>query len=367
MARSNTKHMKALHDLKNLFLYAGVEREEYLELLPSLRHENMDLLAVFSRIAAAMFFVLFISSMTSEGFAHVNTSTYLLSCIEMILIAICTHHVLPNHPRMVMVLVYIFELLLYCFGISISMLHSEMPAVSAIAFLLVSPLLFYDSPLRLSGMISGVVIVFSLLVVSFKDPFIAEHDTWNAITFGVVAVATTVFTMSVKMRVLSQSKQIEFLSQTDLLTGAKNRNHYESQLDVYPSLVTSNLACVYADVNGLHELNNNEGHPTGDAMLKTVAEVLQGFFGTEHTYRVGGDEFVAFRLDGEPGALSSDIDHMSEDLAHKGYHVSFGTATHPAEGLDALDMSELVHEAEMNMYAAKREYYRRSENDRRSR
>jgi hypothetical protein len=44
-----------------------------------------------------------------------------------------------------MVLVYVFEIMLYLFGISISMLHAESPAVSAVAFLLVSPLLFHYS------------------------------------------------------------------------------------------------------------------------------------------------------------------------------------------------------------------------------
>ncbi|MGX8720733.1 MAG: GGDEF domain-containing protein, partial [Eubacteriales bacterium] len=181
-----------------------------------------------------------------------------------------------------------------------------------------------------------------------------------------VAVAVTVFTMSVKMRALLQSRQIEYLSQTDLLTGAKNRNHYENRLQTYPDMCRSNLACVYADVNGLHEMNNRYGHPAGDKMLREVAEAMQRCFGAEHTYRLGGDEFAAFRADVEPAGLSAEVDRLQRELESKGYHVSFGIAVRE-KTQGALDMRELVSVAETGMFAAKQAFYRRAENDRRER
>ena len=204
-----------------------------------------------SQLAVVMFFLLLIASMLSRGFATKNSTTYLFYGIEMLIILLCSYFVLPKHPALVMVFVYLFEISLYVFGILVSMLHAEKPAVSAIAFLLVSPLLFYDRPVRLSALIAAVVVVFCGIVVRFKVPDVAETDVWNMITFGMVAVATTVFTMSIKIRALSQSRQIQYMSQTDLLTGAKNRNHYENRLQGYPEMCSLNLICVYADVNGL--------------------------------------------------------------------------------------------------------------------
>ena len=69
-----------------------------------------------------------------------------------------------------MLFVYIFEIELYVFGIHISMLHAEKAAVSAIAFLLVSPMLFYDRPARLTALIAGVVTIFCVIVIRFKAP-----------------------------------------------------------------------------------------------------------------------------------------------------------------------------------------------------
>ena len=355
-----------IRKLWKLFQYAGIEEEEYNKLLPGIREENRLLLNTFSMLAAVMFVLLYIASMITRGFAADNTATYMLCAIGMLIVLFCTRFILPKHPAFVMLFVYIFEILLYGFGIRISMLHAGNPAVSAVAFLLVSPLLFYDRPVRLSALIAAVVAVFCWMAVRFKAPDVAETDVWNMITFGVVAVASTVFLMSVKIRTLSQSRQIQYLSQTDLLTGVKNRNHYENRLPGYPGLCTANLCCVYADVNGLHEMNNRNGHPAGDRMLREVAEAMQQRFGQEHTYRVGGDEFVAFQVDGQPKDLLFEVDRMRRALDKKGYHVSFGIAVRDkAQG--EINMQELVKEAEIHMFAHKREFYCQHEHDRRSR
>ena len=61
-----------------------------------------------------------------------------------------------------------------------------------------------------------------------------------------------------------------------------------------------------------------------------------------------------------------EIDRIRKALNEKGYHVSFGIAVHE-KGQSGLNMRELVNEAEINMFAEKREFYRQSENDRRHR
>ncbi len=358
--------MRSIHELWKLLLYAGVEKDEYRELLPNIHEENRVLLNRFSLLAAVMFFALSAATLLSRGFTVVNLTTYLLCGVEMLAILFCSRFVLSKYPALVMVLVYVFEITLYVFGIHISMLHADKPAVSAVAFLLVSPLLFYDRPIRLSALIAVVVVAFCGAVIRFKAPDVAESDVWNMVTFGIVAVATTVFMMSIKIRTLAQSRQIEYMSQTDLLTGVKNRNYYESRLREYPKASSSSLCCIYADANGLHEMNNKHGHAAGDKMLCEVAEAIQRRFGEEDTYRIGGDEFIAFRTDGQQEDLALEVDQLRRSLSQKGYHVSFGIAMcEKAE--DIIDMRDLVNEAEANMFADKREFYIRSENDRRSR
>jgi diguanylate cyclase (GGDEF)-like protein len=172
--------------------------------------------------------------------------------------------------------------------------------------------------------------------------------------------------MSIKMRALSQSRQIEYLSQTDLLTGAKNRNHFENRLSEYPGLCQESVACVYADVNGLHETNNEQGHRMGDHMLCRVASEMIGVFGEQDTYRIGGDEFVGVRVDRTAEEMAADIERMDRILKDEGFFVSFGMATREkANG--SIDMDEVVNEAESDMYASKRAYYADAAHDRRGR
>ena len=355
-----------IRKLWKLFLYAGLEKEEYTRLLPTIHEENRALLKVFSQLAAVMFFLLYIVSMLSRGFAAVNSTTYMFCAAAMMVILFFVHFILPDHSELVALFVYLFEILLFGFGIYVSMLHAEKPAVSAVAFLLVSPVLFYDRPVRLSVLIAAVTAMFCLIVIRFKTPETAETDIWNMVTFGIVSVAATVFLTSIKIRVLEQSRQIQYMSQTDLLTGVKNRNYYENHLQDYPELCTSNLICVYADVNGLHEMNNRCGHAAGDKMLREVAKEILQYFDEEHTYRIGGDEFVTFRVDGDPKDLPADIDRIKQSLQAKGYHVSFGTAVREKVHGE-LNLDELLSEAEARMYDEKRAFYSRSQNDRRSR
>ena len=358
--------MNYLQILRKLFLYASVEKEEYNALSAAIRKENTALLSVFSQLAGIMFFLLYITSMITQGFATVNSSTYMICGFVMLAIMLCVRFIAPKHPALVTVLVYVFEIVLYVFSIRISMLHADKPAVSAVAFLLVSPLLFYDRPVRLSALIAADVAAFCVIVLCVKQPEVAETDVWNMVTFGVVAVATTVFIMSVKIRALAQSRQIEYMSQTDLLTGLKNRNYYENRLRKYPEMCRENLICVYGDVNGLHEVNNRQGHLAGDRMLREVAAAMQACFGPEHTCRIGGDEFAAFRMDAQPETVSAELERMRQELAAKGYHVAFGMAVREkVQG--PIDMQELVNEAESAMFSAKREFYRQPEHNRRRR
>ena len=352
--------------LRDLFFYGGVEKEEFNALFSRMRKENLALLRVFSKLAGIMFFLLFIASMLSQGFTTVNNTTYLISGCVMLAIMLCARFIVPKHPALVTVLVYIFEIVLFVFSIRISMLHADKPAVSAVAFLLVSPLLFYDRPVRVSALIAADVAAFCVIVLCVKQPEVAETDVWNMVTFGIVAVAATVFIMNIKIRALEQSRQIEYLSQTDLLTGLKNRNYYENQLQNYTKMYRSNLICVYGDVNGLHEVNNRLGHPAGDRMLREVAEAMQAHFGSEHTCRIGGDEFAAFRMDDQPETVSAEVERMRQELAGKGYHVAFGMAVRE-KGLEPFDMQELVKEAESAMFAAKSSFYGQPEHNRRSR
>ena len=94
--------MMNFHKIWNLFVYAGLEKEEYNKLLPDIREKNRSLLRVFSLLGTVMFFLLYIASLISGGFATSNSSTYLACDAGMLLILACAHFVLPKQTVFVM-------------------------------------------------------------------------------------------------------------------------------------------------------------------------------------------------------------------------------------------------------------------------
>ena len=98
-------------------------------------------------------------------------------------------------------------------------------------------------------------------------------------------------------------------------------------------------------------------------MLKFVAENIQRSWGMTDTYRIGGDEFVAFLFDRDEEDIIEEMRIFRKIINDEGYRVSMGEAT---EKLETLEMAPFIKLAEERMYAEKRSHYQ-GQNDRRAR
>lgn len=147
---------------------------------------------------------------------------------------------------------------------------------------------------------------------------------------------------------------IRELGMIDHLTGLRNRNCFQEAMESFEKDPDYSLSCIYLDADGLHELNNRCGHAAGDKMLRTVAKYLKELFGPEYTFRIGGDEFVAFCIGRSDSSIDEDIKYFKQALFTQGYHISLGVESRHNVPL----VSELVKQAEIKMYEAKREYYK---------
>ena len=118
------------------------------------------------------------------------------------------------------------------------------------------------------------------------------------------------------------------------------------------------------DVNGLHELNNTQGHDAGDRMLCLVAGVMRDTFGKEDTFRVGGDEFIAIGVNRSLEEVERRIQRLKREVEAAGYHVAVGC---DFRDMNELEVRELIRRAEENMFRDKSAFYRQAANDRRKR
>ena len=346
-------------------LYGGLSKDQFESVKADIDVANLASLRLYASIGCVVFGVLVVASHISGGLVGSNWPVYLGSCIACAVIVIMALVLAKSHPRMVFPLTVVFSALLYAFAIGVSNLHPEYPAVSPIVFLMVVPLLFVNRPVFVMGTTSIAVLATCVASAMCKDAVIASDDIWNAVTFGIVAMASGFLVTRMRMRSLYQEQEIERLGTLDTLTGLKNRNRYEQEFESYAEVGADTIACVFIDVNGLHEMNNEHGHDAGDAMLRVVADDIRSTFDDSSFYRIGGDEFVGFVSDISASDLRGKLDGLCARLSDKDYSVSSGMSVGNPEDLDG--MRSLVRSAEQHMYEDKRRYYASSGHDRRRR
>lgn len=154
-------------------------------------------------------------------------------------------------------------------------------------------------------------------------------------------------------------RQIEMMGILDSLTGLRNRNCYESSLELYAEKNSDSLCCLYIDANGLHELNNTMGHAAGDAMLTCIGSLLKALFSPEDCYRIGGDEFVVFYENGSKEDVHRLIGLLNEKVNASGYYISIGEAWLSENS----GIEDMVSTAESKMYEAKHSFYQQTGNN----
>jgi diguanylate cyclase (GGDEF)-like protein len=148
-------------------------------------------------------------------------------------------------------------------------------------------------------------------------------------------------------------KEWERLWRMDLNTGLENRNAYIQLLHDFELIPGQILACIYVDVNGLHELNNRSGHEAGDQMLNAVAEVLQEAFPAAYLYRLGGDEFLVVAVGMTEAVALAKLQMIKAELGEQQYFISAGVEFDDR----GRPLEEVVSAADKKMLADKREYY----------
>ena len=91
-------------------------------------------------------------------------------------------------------------------------------------------------------------------------------------------------------------RQLYEASVTDALTGANNREHFDSQLRMELSFARrhgTDLSVVMFDVDHFKRVNDTFGHPTGDEVLVEISKATRRLVRNEDVFaRYGGEEFV---------------------------------------------------------------------------
>lgn len=193
-----------------------------------------------------------------------------------------------------------------------------------------------------------------VLVLESRQPqaFEADRDT--------IHIIAGQFSLALKSAAMFEEK--ENLAIRDGLTGLANHRRFQEYLEETIAKAGSQpVGIALFDIDHFKKLNDNYGHPVGDAVLKEVAARLKKTISSfDFVARYGGEEFIAVW----PGRNDKEAAQLAEQvrLAIEGQKfmtaagdlpvtISLGAASYPQ---DAKKKAELIKAADEALYAAKK-------------
>ncbi|MDR2693637.1 MAG: diguanylate cyclase [Chitinispirillales bacterium] len=160
-------------------------------------------------------------------------------------------------------------------------------------------------------------------------------------------------------------RKTDTLATHDGLTGLINRTHFQRILTT--KIAASKrynhpISLVLCDIDFFKKLNDNYGHPFGDAVLKGIAAKLDASvrLNIDAVARFGGEEFVMIIDQSDSNTAKDKVDRIRAEIeamvfkTADGHDVktsmSFGIAEYHKH---ARDITELIDKADAALYAAK--------------
>jgi diguanylate cyclase (GGDEF)-like protein len=139
----------------------------------------------------------------------------------------------------------------------------------------------------------------------------------------------------IKERIKAET-EVRQLSLTDELTGLLNRRGFfllaEQQLKIAQR---THIPCclLFADLDGLKQVNDSFGHEMGDRLINEAAQILkQSFRDADIVARIGGDEFVVF--------IPACADHLNEFRIRLQKNIDRFNQTHNSSNGSGVSLAE---------------------------
>ena len=157
---------------------------------------------------------------------------------------------------------------------------------------------------------------------------------------------------------------LEYLGKHDVLTQLRNRTFYTEELNRLQRKGPWPVSVMSVDLNGLKQINDEEGHAAGDALLRRAGEVLsKAVDAPAWPARIGGDEFVVLL----PATDERGVQAMRERLAsllelnnqfyagRSGHTLCFAIGTATCASGESIDAA--LMRADKSMYQDKVQHY----------
>ena len=190
-----------------------------------------------------------------------------------------------------------------------------------------------------------------------------QYKTFKMLLFSMIMLnmffcVVTITSSFLLFRRISNPSYKDF-SNTDMLSGTKNRNAFNTDIYNLNRMEKIGVALMSVDLDNLKIINDTKGHGEGDKYIISCVEILnKALLPKDILYRVGGDEFAVIVHDADEQAMQQRMVLIHEYAENENLtletqiSLTAGYATFDAK-MDA-DLNATFDRADSCMYEAKR-------------
>lgn len=155
---------------------------------------------------------------------------------------------------------------------------------------------------------------------------------------------------------------LQNMSMRDELTGLLNRRGFLSLAGQHLKIAQRSnwmIMLLFADLDGLKEINDRFGHPEGDEALRSVAYILrQTFRASDIIARLGGDEFIILAVKITDEGADIIVKRLRERVQKTNqnnplYQISLSFGLVKFDPQPKLSLEEMIARADKALYESK--------------
>lgn len=154
----------------------------------------------------------------------------------------------------------------------------------------------------------------------------------------------------------STHESLTRMSFTDTLTHMHNRNKFNYVCDELLRHPRNRVGVAFFDVDGLKQINDQQGHDAGDRLIINAADNIRSMF-SGNSYRIGGDEFAVIVPDIDQNEFDIHVDRVRNMMKKNNISIAIGVSWHDT----CSNIKHQLKEADELMYAEKAEHRRQKQ------